>query len=130
MADLANFKPKSDEIVVTLKIGDEVLTNDTDNSDMTWTLYAPHTKEYKEVQYDLTDQIIERAQGDKTYRPKAKDMAERDFEVLARITKSWNITFNEKKPKLTINKAKELLEDFPFIKEQLEKALEEKEGFT
>lgn len=103
--DLADIKPKSDEIVVTLKhpATDEVIKND-DGTDMTITLHAPHTKEYRKAMYSASTERLKDKKDDLT----PDDYESIGVEVLVRVTKTWNITWNEKKPKATPAKIKEV----------------------
>lgn len=136
MPDLSDFTPSSDEIVVTLKNPKDqtVLTNDSDQSEMTWTLYAPHTKEYKKVMYDYTDARVKKMRTpDGKFDPNQISMAETDEENLKQlvdVTKGFNLDRNGERLKFSKTKAKEVLDQFFWIKPQLEEALETYEVFT
>lgn len=128
--DLSDFLPSSDEVVVELKN-----PKTKEPMGMTVTLYATHTEEFKDVQYRYIDAAIARnskarKEGKDDYTPSAKETDEGRVNQLAEITKSWDITLDGKKPKLTVEKAKEVYKKFTFIRLQLEKALEESEDFT
>lgn len=128
--DLLDLTPKSEELVITLKhpaTGD-VLKND-DGSDMTITVFAPHSKEYKKVLHEMTNKRLKKMQskGDKDIT--AEEIEEVALDSLAKTTKEWNITFNKEQPKLTLTKAREIYEKVFWIKAQIEEASEEFLGF-
>jgi len=128
--DLSDFLPSSDEVLVEL-----VNPKTKEPLGMTVTLHATHTEEFKDIQYRYIDAAIARnakarKEGKDEYTPSAKETDEGRVNQLAEITKSWDITLDGKKPKLTVEKAKEVYKKLPFIRLQLEKALEESEDFT
>ena len=129
--DLKELTPKSDEVEVIVKhpVNGEPLTN-KDGSNMTIVLYAPHAKVYKEAMYDQTDKRLKSAQGTGDMSIKAKDLEEASLELLAKSTKSWNITYDDEQPKLTESKAKELYTELFWLKPQLEEAIDSFEAFT
>jgi hypothetical protein len=128
--DLLDLTPKSDEIVVTLKHPStgEVLKND-DKSDMTITVYAPHSKEYKKVLHEMTNKRLKKMQSKGNKDITAEELEEVSLDSLAKTTKEWNITFNSEKPKLSLVKAREIYEKVFWIKAQIEEASEEALGF-
>lgn len=128
--DLLDLTLKSDEIVVTLKHPStgEVLKND-DKSDMTITVYAPHSKEYKKVLHEMTNNRLKKMQSKGNKDITAEELEEVSLDSLAKTTKEWNITFNSEKPKLSLVKAREIYEKVFWIKAQIEEASEEVLGF-
>ena len=64
--DLKNLTPTSDTVDVTIVHPTtlEPLTND-DKSEMTITMYAPHSKEYKGILHHQTNKRLKQAQGKK-----------------------------------------------------------------
>ena len=127
--DLSNIVPKSDEIEVTLKYPgtQNVLEND-DGTPMTITMYAPHTKEYKAVVYEQANKRIK--DGKQEFSIEAWE--ESSVELLTKITKSWDITFGGKKPKLTESKVREVYTHKAgfWITEQLQEGVNSFEAFT
>lgn len=136
--DLMSITPSSDVIIVELKHPStkEVLLNDEDNTPMTWTLYAPHTKEYKKVVYSYTQARMNKMRDkDGKYDPSQFNLEEADEETLkqiADVSKDWNITFGGEKPKFTKKVVKDILFDdkYFWIRPQLEEALDTYEVFT
>lgn len=122
--DLKDFAPKSDEIEVAVlhPQNGEPLTN-KDDSPMTVTLAAPHSKEYKAVLHEQTDKRIKLSKGSGQIEFNSKEIEESSLEILARATKSWNITYDGVKPKLTVAKAKAIYEELFWLKPQLEEAV-------
>ena len=131
MSDLNDLIPTSDTIDVVLKHPKtgEVLTNDDDGSEMTITVYASHTKEYKAVVYKLANSRLKDKQGNVTELD-FEELEQAGLELFANVTKGWNITFNGQKPKFSAKKAKELYEKIFWIKPQVEEALANSADFT
>jgi lysozyme family protein len=122
--DLKNFAPKSDEVeVVVLHPGNGEPLINKDGSQMTITLAATHSKEYKVVLHEQTDKRIKASKGSGQLEFKSKEMEEASLEILAKATKSWNITYDGAKPKLTVAKAKAIYEELFWLKPQLEEAV-------
>lgn len=123
--DLINLTPKTDEIVVKVKhpVTEEVLKND-DGSEMTITLYANHSKEYKKVVHGIANKRIKKAKDTKSSDFTMEDLEEATLETLIKVTKEWNITYDGSSPKLTEAKAREVYEKVFWIKPQLELAME------
>ena len=128
--DLKELTPKSDEIVVVIKhpATGEPLKND-DKSEMTITIYAPHSKEYKKVLHEQTNKRLKKMQSKGNKDITAEEIEESTLEALAKTTKEWNITYGGELPKLTVTKAKEVYEDVFWIRSQIEEAIEESLDF-
>jgi hypothetical protein len=131
MTDLKDLTPKSDEIVVVIKhpATGEPLKNDN-KSEMTITIYAPHSKEYKKVLHEQTNKRLKKMQskgGNKDIT--AEEIEEATLEALAKTTKEWNITYGGELPKLTLAKAREVYEDVFWIRSQIEGAIEDSLDF-
>jgi hypothetical protein len=128
--DLLDLTPKSDEIVVAIKhpATGEPLKNDNE-SEMTITIYAPHSKEYKKVLHEQTNKRLKKMQskGDKDIT--AEEIEEATLEALAKTTKEWNITYGGEMPKLTVAKAREVYETVFWIRSQIEGAIEDSLDF-
>lgn len=126
--DLKDLTPTSEtlEVKIVHPTTQEPFLND-DKSQMVIEVYAPHTKKYKAAIYNQASTRI-----------KVSSMDEIDFETLdtasveflAAITKSWDITYDGKKPKLTEAKAKEVYDQIFWLKAQVEEAISKFEVFT
>ena len=123
--DLLDLTPKTDLIVVTVKhpTTGEILKNN-DNSDMTITLYAPYSKEYKKVLHEVTNKRLKKMQQRGKNEITAEEIEEATLDTLAKTTKEWNITFGGEVPKLSVAKAKEIYDSVFWIKSQIEVATE------
>jgi hypothetical protein len=55
--DLLDFTPKTDDVVITLKVKDTILTN-ADGSEMTITFYSPYSKEAKNLKRVETPALV------------------------------------------------------------------------
>jgi len=128
--DLKDLTPKSDEIVVVIKhpATGETLKND-DKSEMTITIYAPHSKEYKKVLHEQTNKRLKKMQSKGNKDITAEEIDEATLEALAKTTKEWNITYGGELPKLTLTKAREVYEDVFWIRSQIEGAIEDSLDF-
>lgn len=129
--DLMNLKPTSDTVVVQLLHPNtgEAIDND-DGSAMTVTVYASHSKEHKAVLHEQTNKRIKMMSGGKVKEFTSEDIEEATLSLLSKITAEWDITYNGKKPALTVAIAKELYNDVFWIKDQVEGSLAEALDFT
>jgi hypothetical protein len=128
--DLKDFAPKSDEVEVIVKhpVNGEPLTN-KDGSDMVIVLHAPHSKVYKEAMYEQTNKRLKSAQSSGDMSLTAQDLEEDVLGLMSKATKSWNITYDNKQPKLTVAKAKAIYEELFWLRPQIEEALNSSQAF-
>lgn len=128
--DLSNFIPTDDVIIVSVKhpITDEPLAKD-DGKEMTITLYAPHSSQYKAVLHDQANKRIQKASKGKKISFTAEEMENSTLELLAKTTKDWNIQFNGKSPKFSVGEALDLYAKVPWLKNQLLEAQEDITAF-
>lgn len=129
--DLMNLKPTSDTVEVKLvhpNTGD-TLKND-DKTDMTITVHASHSKEYKTVFHEQTNKRLKAMQSGKKQEITAQDMEEATLTLLSKVTADWNITYGGEKPKLTVAKAKDIYDEVFWIKDQIEEAVADSLDFT
>lgn len=129
MIDLKDLTPKSSTVVVEL-------LNPADLQPLGYSieLYAPHTKEYKEVVYEQQNKRLEdmRANGNKSNALKldVSKLEDDAIDLMARTTKSWDIKYGGVKPKLTVEKAREIYTDVFWIRGQIEAAWNDSQNFT
>jgi len=130
--DLKNLIPTTDEIVVVLKHPNtyETLLND-DGSEMTITVYAPHSKEYKAAVHEQTNIRLKQMQvkGNRNVIT-AEELEVATITMLAKTTKGWDITFDGKKPEFSVEEAKSIYSKVFWLKSQVEEAISESEVFT
>jgi len=128
--DLKDLTPKSDTIEVEIKhpITGEALKND-DDTPMTITLHATHSKDYKSVMHEQTNRRLKAASATGRVDITSEELEENTLEVLAKATKSWNLTFGGEKPELTVDAAKKLYTEVFWIKDQLDGGISNSMGF-
>lgn len=130
--DLKDLTPKTDTIEVTIvhPFEDKVLKNE-DGSDMTITLYTEYSKPYKTELHRQTNIKLKRMQknGGKVEMT-AEQIEESAYEMMAAITKEWNITYEGKLIPLTLENAKRVYTELFWLREQLEAAMAEAKDFT
>jgi hypothetical protein len=128
--DLKDLTPKSDTIEVEIKhpITGEALKND-DDTPMTITLHATHSKEYKSVMHEQTNRRLKAASSTGKVEITSEELEENTLEVLSKATKSWNLTFGGEKPELTLDTAKKLYTEVFWIKDQLDEGVSNSVGF-
>lgn len=129
--DLKDLKPKSDTVEVEIVHPNtlEPLKNE-DESTMTITMYAPHSKEYKAVVHEQTNKRLKQSQKNKRMELTAEDLERTGLELLAKATKSWNITFGGKQPKYSVDAAIDIYDEVFWIRDQIEEAINESLDFT
>ena len=130
--DLKNLTPTSDTIEVILVHPNtlEPLMNEGSDNEMSITLYAPHSKEYKKLVHEQTDKRLAQMQKSKKMQLSAADLEKSSIDILAKATKEWDITYDGESPKLSVAKAKEIYTEYFWIKDQLEEAINETLDFT
>lgn len=130
--DLKNLTPASDTIEVILVHPNtlEPLMNEGLDNEMSITLYAPHSKEYKKLVHEQTDKRLAQMQKSKKVQVSAADLEKSSIDILAKATKEWDITYDGESPKLTVPKAREIYSEYFWIKDQLEEAINETLDFT
>jgi hypothetical protein len=128
--DLLDLKPKSDTIEVILNHPatlEPILK--ADGTEMSITVYAPHSKVYKDALHEQTNRRLQKAQKTKKFSMTSEEVEQSSLEVLARVTKEWDIVLGGKTPKLDIQSATELYRDYPWIKDQVEEAVNDNASF-
>lgn len=128
--DLSKLIPTDDTITVSLKhpITDEPLTKD-DGKEMTITVYAPHSAQYKAAVHEQTNKRIQKAAKGKKVTFTAEDIESATLELLAKTTKEWSIQLNGKSPKFSVDEAFDLYAKLPWLKNQVVEAQEDYSAF-
>lgn len=128
--DLNNLIPTDDVIVVTIKhpLTDEPLTKD-DGKEMTITVYAPHSSQYKSAVHEQTNKRIQKASKGKKITFTAEEIESATLELMAKTTKDWNIQLNGKSPKFSVSEAADLYSKLPWLKAQVLEAQEDYSAF-
>lgn len=128
--DLSNFKPKSDEVKVFLKDSNGDFIPKDDKTNMSITLHATHTSEYKQVMHELANKRLAKAQKSKKINITSEDIEADSIDRLVKITKSWDIILDGKCPTLTYDNIKQVYSSMTWIMDQLVEELEEFNSFT
>lgn len=129
--DLNELKPKSDTIKVTLlhPVSFEPILKE-DGKEMTITAYLPFSKVYKQAVHEQANKHIQKlASKNKQVKYTAEDLDAANLELLSKITKEWDIVLEGKTPKCTPDNVSSLYKDFPWIKEQVEDAVNDISSF-
>ena len=129
--DLMDLKPTSDTVDVFLKHPTtfEPLNNE-DGTQMVITLAAPHSKDYKSAVHEQTNKRLKQSQAKKKVDFTSEDLEESTLTLLAKVTKSWKITYGGVKPQFSVPKAKEVYAEVFWIKDQIEEAVADSLDFT
>jgi len=129
--DLKDLKPKSDTVDVEIVHPStmEPLKNE-DGSIMTITMYAPHSKEYKEVIHEQTNKRLKQSAKNKKVEITAEELEKTGLLLLAKTTKKWNITFGGEQPKFSVDKAVDIYDEVFWIRDQIEEAVSDSLDFT
>lgn len=128
--DLSKLIPTDDVIVVTVKhpMTEEVLLKD-DGKEMTITVYAPHSSQYKSAVHEQTNRRIQKASKGKRITFTAEEIENATLDLLAKTTKDWNIQLNGKSPKFSVTEAIDLYGKLPWLKSQILEAQEDYSAF-
>lgn len=133
--DFSALIPTGDTIEVTFEHKGETLKKQNGDP-CTWTLWAPHSRQFKEVTYKrVADNINQsRKEGDKKPNDitvdEIKELTDKRFLEIVDVTKTFDLEMGGEPVKFTRAKAKELLEMSPKILTTLEEALNSDESFT
>lgn len=129
--DLANLTPESDtlEILLYHPTTLEALFNEDGETEMSIEVYAPHSAKYKEIFNEKANKRLQVMQRSKKNQVTVEDLEKDAVDLLARIIKQWDITYDGEKPSLSVIKAKEVFETLPWLRLQVEEAIEESRGF-
>ena len=130
MSDLLDFKPKTDLVDVIIKhptTGEPIAKDD--GTEMTITVYGSHTRQYKDAIHSQSDARMERAAKEKNgnLKLKSKDIETFSIDLAVAVTKSWDIVLGGKTP--PVKEAKNVYEDFPWIRSQVLEAVDSFESF-
>ncbi len=123
--DLSKFIPKDDTITIDLEVRGQKLLKD-DGTQMTITVYLPHSAQYKAVTHEQTNKRIQRlAKGKKAQPYTAQELEEMTIDLLVKTTKDWNIQLNGKSPKFTEAAAAEVYAKLPWLQSVVTEAQQE-----
>ncbi len=127
--DLSNLKPKSDTSTIELKHpADKSVLKDDKGKPFTVTVLLRHTKEYRDMDYEMADKrALRLAKAKKSDDVmKTKDLMADIDEITLKSIKGYYLVENGKPVEYSDKETKRLLEEYPWIKEQV---LEEQQAF-
>lgn len=135
--DFSALIPKGDTIEVTFEYKGETLKK-ADGDPCTWTLWAPHSAEFKEVTYAKVAENINESRKNKDKDSKdeeitveeIKELTNKRFTEILDVTKTFDLEMDGKTVKFSRKKAEELLQASSKILSTLEDALNNSEDFT
>jgi hypothetical protein len=97
---------------------------------MSVTVYAPYTKKYRSAGFSLAQRRMKGGDKKDIMDFTFEELEDSGVELLAEVTVDWDITYDGKKPKFTKAKAKEVYEEFFWMKGQIEEAIGNSLDFT
>lgn len=127
--DLSKIVQK-DEIEVQLYLPNGVELVNDDGSQMTILVHGLYSDKYREVTEAQQSSRLKRMQrmgGKASIDP--KELRESRNDLLVKCTISWNITLNGECPKCDAKNVRHVYETYPFIRDQVNDALEEPQAF-
>jgi len=131
--DLKELKPQSDTITVELKhpSTEEPLLN-LDDSPMTITVWAAHSKEYKAVIHEAANKRLKKAAKNKNKQVDMtiEEIEQQGLDLAVSVIKDWNITYGEDQPKFSRSLAEEIYKELFWVREQVDEAIESVDVFT
>lgn len=129
--DLMNIgtTKETTDVVLYNPVNSEILTNE-DGSEMTITVCGPYSKKYKSISHAQQNRRLMKAQrtGGKLNLT-AEEIEASALDLLVKCIESWNITVGGKQPDCKEAKVRELFEQLPWVREQVDAALGDTQAF-
>jgi hypothetical protein len=128
--DLSSLDKKSDIVDVALMNPrtNTPITNE-DGTPMTISVSGKYSKVYREILDSQQNARIKRGQRNNKMTVTVQEIASDRLDLVSACTSSWNITLDGEKPVCDAKTAKVVYERFPFIREQVEDAMEDIQNF-
>lgn len=127
--DLGSIKTK-DISVVELKLPNGITITNDDGTPMTITVHGLYSEKYRQAVDVQQAARVKRAQssgGRLNITP--EEMRSDRMKLVSEMIYEWDITLDGTKPKFSTNLAKDIFERLPFIYEQLNDVLEDRQTF-
>ncbi len=129
--DLMNIgtTKETTDVVLYNPVNSELLLND-DNSEMTITVHGPYSSKYKSISHNQQNRRLMKAQrtGGKLNLT-AEEIEASALDLLVKCVDGWNITLGGETPDCTEAKVREVFEDLPWVREQVDAALGDAQAF-
>lgn len=129
LKDIGTVKDTTEVELLNPKTG-ELLTNDVDGSPMTITVYGPYSSTYKSINHAQQNKRLMKAQrtGGKLGLT-AEEIDASALELLVKCTADWNITLDEKPEKFSLDKVREVYQEYPWVRDQVDAVFGETRAF-
>jgi len=129
--DLMNIgqMKETTEVILYNPINSEILMNE-DGSEMSITVYGPYSSKYKSISHNQQNRRLMKAQrtGGKL-NLSAEEIEASAFDLLVKCVADWDITLGGEKPKCTEKMVREVFEQLPWVREQVDNALGDTQAF-
>lgn len=130
--DLNKLEKSSDTVIVELlhPIDFSPLMLDDGVTPMSVEVYGKFSDKYKQIQTKFQDARLKRAQRSGGRAPvSAAEIAAERMQLVVSCVKSWNIVVDGKTPDITPSSVQEIFERLPWVRDQVEEAMEETQRF-
>lgn len=130
--DLSDIAPANDTAKIELyhPSTGETLTDDSGNP-MWIEVYGPESAHSRDVSKQFLNRHLQRAQrsGKMSLNMSADELEAQGLEALAKNIKGWHVVLNGSTPDCNEASAKDLLTDYPWIREQIEAGRDTRANF-
>ena len=101
-----------------------------DGSEMSITVYGPYSSKYKSISHNQQNRRLMKAQrtGGKL-NLSAEEIEASAFDLLVKCVADWDITLGGEKPECTEKMVREVFEQLPWVREQVDNALGDTQAF-
>ena len=108
---------------------DEPLMDEQGNT-MWIEVYGQDSKHYKQVQHNQTNRRLQKAQRTNSRAMVTAEQQESmGLELLAKCTKKWHIILGGEEPECTEDKARELYQNYPWVRDQVDAFMHDRKSF-
>jgi hypothetical protein len=126
--DIGAVKDTTDVTIYHPVYGDPMLN--ADKSEMTVTIYGPYSDKYKTAERAQQNRRFQRAQrAGRGMNLTAEQLEAETFNLLLTCIEKWNITLDTKPEPFSPERAREVLTEHPWIREQLSAAFSDTAAF-
>lgn len=109
----------------------EILCDD-DNNPMWVEIYGQDSAEFKEIEHKITNKNLTRMQrSGRGARSSitAEQITSQEIERVVKVVKDWHIVVNGETPKVGEENVRQVFEEYPWVKEQVEDGLYNRQLF-
>lgn len=128
LKDIGTVKDTTD-ITLYHPATSEPLLN-ADGSEMTVTIHGPYSKRYKEIEREQQNRRFARAQrSGRGMNIKAEQLEAENFDLLVKCIETWNISLGKEPEAFSVETAREVLTEYPWVREQVQAGLGDQAAF-